>query len=151
MYTACGPSWRPGCVPYVLGWLHSIDLRRHVQVGLNKGEARNVSFHRLSEIRDRGFEQQRYRVSGLNLLTAAIVLWNIVYLPRAVQALRTHGQPVDKALLPCLAPLGWEHIDLTGDCSWRTKRAPANFSPTVPCQALTCYIFCFPRGHILKL
>ena len=36
-------------------------------------------FNRLGEIRDRSFEQQRYRASGLNLVTAAIVLWNTVY------------------------------------------------------------------------
>ncbi|HDX1837168.1 TPA: hypothetical protein RN794_005124, partial [Escherichia coli] len=28
-------------------------------------------FNRLGEIRDRSFEQQRYRASGLNLVTAA--------------------------------------------------------------------------------
>ncbi|WP_366214767.1 Tn3 family transposase [Arthrobacter sp. SRS-W-1-2016] len=32
-------------------------------------------------MRDRSFEQQRYRAGGLNLLTAAIILWNTV-LPR---------------------------------------------------------------------
>jgi TnpA family transposase len=31
-------------------------------------------------MRERSFEKQRYRVSGLNLVTAAIVLWNTVYL-----------------------------------------------------------------------
>lgn len=117
---------------FVLDWLQSVDLRRRVQVGLNKGEARNalaraVFFYRLGEIRDRGFEQQRYRASGLNLLTAAIVLWNTVYVQRAVQALRAHGQPVDEALLPYLSPLGWEHINLTGDYSWRTKRVTGKF------------------------
>ena len=35
-------------------------------------------FNRLGEIRDRGFEQQRYRANGLNLVTAAIVLWNTI-------------------------------------------------------------------------
>ncbi len=55
-----------------------------MHAGLNKGEARNslaraVFFNRLGEIRDRSFEQQRYRASGLNLVTAAIVLWNTVY------------------------------------------------------------------------
>jgi hypothetical protein len=39
-----------------------LTLRRRVQAGLNKGEARNaparaVFFNRLGEIRDRGFEQ----------------------------------------------------------------------------------------------
>lgn len=42
--------------------------------GLNKGEARNwlaraVFFNRLGEIRGRSFGQQRYRVSGFNLVT----------------------------------------------------------------------------------
>lgn len=54
---------------FVLDWLQSVELRRRVQAGLNKGEARNalaraVFFNRLGEIRDRSFEQQRYRASG---------------------------------------------------------------------------------------
>ena len=66
-----------------LDWLQNVELRRRVNAGLNKGEARNalarvVFFNRLGEIRDRSFEQQHYRASGLNLVTAAIVLWNTV-------------------------------------------------------------------------
>jgi TnpA family transposase len=109
---------------FILDWLQSVDLRRRVQAGLNKGEARNalaraVFFHRLGEIRDRSFEQQRHRASGLNLVTAAIVLWNTVYLERATIALRNHGKTVDETLLKYLSPLGWEHINLTGDYVWR--------------------------------
>jgi hypothetical protein len=101
-----------------------------VQSGLNKGEARNglaraVFFYRLGEIRDRSFEQQRYCVSGLNLVTAAIVLWNTVYLERIVNALRAHGEIIDESLLQYLSPLGWEHINLTGDYVWRTKKVGA--------------------------
>ena len=75
-----------------------------MHAGLNKGEARNaldraVIFNRLGEIRDRSFEQQRYRASGLNPVTAAIVLWNTVYLERATNALRSHGLTVDDDLL----------------------------------------------------
>lgn len=78
-------------------------------------------FNRLGEIRDRGFEQQRYRASGLNLVTAAIVLWNTVYTERAVKALRESGYRVDDTLLQYLSPLGWAHINLTGDYLWRNK------------------------------
>jgi len=111
---------------FILDWLQSVELRRRVHAGLNKGEARNalaraVLFYRLGEIRDRSFEQQRYRASGLNLVTAAIVLWNTVYLERATNALRDHGQGVDDALLEYLSPLGWEHINLTGDYLWRSN------------------------------
>jgi TnpA family transposase len=109
---------------FILEWLQSVELRRRVQAGLNKGEARNalaraVFFNRLGEIRDRSFEQQRYRASGLNLVTAAIVLWNTVYLERATLALRESGKPVDDALLKHFSPLGWEHIILGGDYVWR--------------------------------
>jgi TnpA family transposase len=112
---------------FILDWLQSVELRRRVQAGLNKGEARNalaraVFFHRLGEIRDRSFEQQRYRASGLNLVVAAIVLWNTVYLERAVQALKNHGQQVDDGLLKHLSPLGWGHINLTGDYVWRRRK-----------------------------
>jgi hypothetical protein len=78
-----------------------------------------VEEHRLGEIRGRSFEQQRYRASGLNLITAVIVLWNTVYLERATNALREHGTNVDGELLQYLSPLGWEHINLTGDYVWR--------------------------------
>lgn len=93
----------------------------------NRGEARNalaraVFIHRLGEIRDRSFEQQRYRASGLNLVTAAIVLWNTVYLDRITQTLRAAGQLPDEGLLPYLSPLGWEHVNLTGDYVWRQNK-----------------------------
>lgn len=112
---------------FALDWLQNVELRRRVHAGLNKGEARNalaraVFFNRLGEMRDRSFENQRYRASGLNLVTAAIVLWNTVYLERAIQALKDHGQLIDESLLQHLSPLGWEHINLTGDYVWRQNR-----------------------------
>lgn len=96
---------------FTLDWLQNVELRRRVNAGLNKGEARNalaraIFFNRLGEIRDRSFENQRYRASGLNLVTAAIVLWNTVYLERAVQSLKDNHQPVDANLLQHLSPLG---------------------------------------------
>lgn len=124
---------------FILDWLQSVERRRRVHAGLNKGEARNalaraVFFYRLGEIRDRSFEQQRYRASGLNLVTAAIVLWNTVYLERAINALRSHRQPVDDTLLQYLSPLGWEHINLTGNYVWRnkTKGGTGKFRPLRP-------------------
>ncbi len=126
---------------FILDWLQSVELRRRVHAGLNKGEARNalaraVFFNRLGEIRDRSFEQQRYRASGLNLVTAAVVLWNTVYLERAAQALRGNGHAVDEMLLQYLSPLGWEHINLTGDYVWRsnTKIGVGKFRPLRPLQ-----------------
>ena len=107
--------------------MQNVELRRRVQIGLNKGEARNalaraVFLNRLGEMRDRSFENQRYRASGLNLVVAAIVLWNTVYLERAVRALRAAGKNIDDGMLRHLSPLGWEHINLTGDYVWQQSR-----------------------------
>jgi len=120
---------------FTLKWLRDPALRRRVTGGLNKGEARNalartVFFHRLGEIRDRSYENQRYRASGLNLVIAAITLWNTVYLERAVNALRERGA-VNDALLAHLAPLGWNHIGLTGDYNWHANKrvAKGGFRP----------------------
>jgi len=104
--------------------MQSTELRRRVQVGLNKGEARNalaraVFLNRLGEIRDRSYENQRYRASGLNLVVAAIILWNTVYLERAIQTLRDSGMDIDEKMLTHLSPLGWAHINLTDDYIWR--------------------------------
>lgn len=106
-----------------------------------KGEAKNalaraVFLNRLGEMRDRSFEHQRYRASGLNLVVAAIILWNTVYLERAINALKEHGKKVDNKLLQNLSPLGWEHINLTGDYIWKqTKRADrSKFKPLRPVQ-----------------
>ncbi|AUY10349.1 hypothetical protein C3F36_12990 [Aeromonas sp. ASNIH2] len=63
-------------------------------------------------------EQQRYRASGLNLVTAAIVLWNTVYLERATQGLVEAGKP-------------------------RLRLLPANpaFAPIDPCMSLSLELF----------
>ena len=45
------------------------------------------------------------------------------YLERAVQALTDGGQTIDEALLRHLSPLGWEHINLTGDY-WQRHDLP---------------------------
>lgn len=104
---------------FTLDWQRDPDLRRRSHVGLNKGEQQNarrraVFFNRLGEIRDRSYENQRHRARGLSLLVAAIVQWNTVYLWRAPDYLRDHGDEPDPVELAHLSPLGWEHTNLSG-------------------------------------
>ena len=93
--------------------------------------ARAVFLNRLGEIRDRSYEDQRYRASGLNLLVAAIILWNTVYLQRAVDYLRKQGIEPGPTDLAHLSPLGWAHINLTGDYHWEVEPSmgPDQFRP----------------------
>jgi TnpA family transposase len=121
---------------YTLDWLERVPLRRQTTAELNKGESRNalaraVCFHRLGRLRDRTAELQQHRASGLALVTAAIALWNTVYLGRALDALRRRGETVPDALLAHVAPLGWQHINLTGDYLWDADATlnPDGFRP----------------------
>ncbi|MGO4728348.1 MULTISPECIES: Tn3 family transposase [unclassified Inquilinus] len=116
---------------FTLDWLRDPALRRRANAGLNKGEARNalaraIFFNRLGEMRDRSFENQAYRASGLNLLVSAIILWNTRYLQAALEDLSQRGTDVRLDLARHVAPLGWEHIGLTGDYVWGADPVPAD-------------------------
>ena len=121
---------------HALDWLEQPALRRQATAELNKGESHNalsraVCFHRLGRLHDRTAQSQQHRASGLALVTAAIVLWNTVYLGRALDAARRRGDLIPDALLAHLAPLGWQHINLTGDYLWGADASlgPDGFRP----------------------
>ncbi|EOQ04930.1 Tn3 family transposase [Bacillus cereus] len=112
---------------YTLKWLQSPEHRRRVQVGLNKGEAKHalaraVFFNQLGEVRDRSYEDQLHRASGLQLIISAIVSWNTVYIEQAIETLRSQGAEIPEEYLQHISPLGWEHITLTGDYVWNLKQ-----------------------------
>jgi len=139
---------------FMLDWIELPDLRRQTTAELNKGEARNAlvraaCFHRLGRLRDRAIEAQQYRASGLALVTAAIALWNTVYLDRAIDALRRGGEMIPDALLAHRAPVGWQHINLTGDYLWDGDigLAPDGFRPSLDSKkpaAGRCRLSVFP-------
>ncbi|MEE3504371.1 Tn3 family transposase [Acidiphilium acidophilum] len=111
---------------FTLRWFDNPALRRTVTAELNKGEARNslaraVAFHRLGRFRDRGLENQQTRAAALNLVTAAIILFNCRYLGRAVDEMRRRRTPIEPAMLSRLSPLGWDRINLTGDYVWSDR------------------------------
>jgi TnpA family transposase len=122
---------------FTLQWLSDPELRQRSHAGLNASTrvrpatpcAVRSSSHRQGEIRDRTFENQSFRASGLSLITAAIVHWNTVYLDRAVQHLRARGVIIPDDLLAHVAPLGWEHIALTGDYIWNGGNPGTDFRP----------------------
>jgi TnpA family transposase len=111
---------------FMIEWYSDPALRRRCQAGLNKGEAahklkRAVFFYERGEIRDRSFESQAFRASGLNLVVSAIVHWNTVYLGRAVDHLRRQGRVIRPEVLKHVSPLSWEHINLTDTYAWGEK------------------------------
>jgi TnpA family transposase len=112
---------------FSIQWIKDEGLRHRAQGTLNKGEARNglaraLFFHRLGEVRERSYEDQLNRASGLTLLSAAIVCWNTLYLEKAIAQLRQQGVTIGDEQLAHLSPLGWEHLILTGDYIWKLKQ-----------------------------
>ena len=108
---------------FICDWLLEPKLRRRSHAILNKGESRHalaraVFLHQLGELRNRIAETMAYRASGLNLVVNAIILWNTVYLSRAVRFVREQDAIIPDARLAQVAPLPWNHIALTGDYLW---------------------------------
>ncbi len=64
------------------------------------------------------------KASGLNLVASAIILWNTVYIEKAVNYLRQTDENFNEELISNLSPLGWEHINLTGGYTWVKKVLP---------------------------
>jgi hypothetical protein len=60
---------------------------------------------------------------ALNLVIAAIVYWNTLYMDKATEHLRKIGKLPDPSLRKHVSPLGWEHINLTGDYVWDSGAA----------------------------
>jgi hypothetical protein len=48
-----------------------------------------------------------------------IVIWNTVYMARAVEHLKQQGVHIAEEVLPHLSPLQWEHINFVGDFLWK--------------------------------
>jgi len=109
---------------FTLCWLQDPELRRRVTVGLNKGEAhhtlkRAIRFYRRGSVSDRTQLEQNLDAMALNLVVAAITLWNTAYLDRVLQVLQQEGVRVPEECLSHISPLGWEHITITGTYHWK--------------------------------
>ena len=52
------------------------------------------------------------------------ILWNTRYLEEALVEFERQGVNVASAVVTHVAPLGWEHIGLTGDYVWSNGEQP---------------------------
>ena len=67
---------------------------------------------------------------ALDLVVAAITLWNTVYLDRALKTAEERGISLPTDYLPHISPLGWEHIAITGTYHWKgTESTWGRFRP----------------------
>lgn len=110
---------------FILKYLTDAKLRREILIGLNKGEAMNglaraVFFGKSGNLREKDLHDQLQRASCLNILLNIVVIWNTVYLSKAIEFKRGKGE-LDESLLSHISPLNWNHIQLYGKYSFNAE------------------------------
>ncbi len=105
---------------FILDYASNPELRRKIQIGLNKSEemnglARAVFFGRRGQFWENEMQRQLQKSSCLNIILNAIVIWNTKYLKKAWEYHKNQGIEVDPKLLKHISPLNWEHINFLGE------------------------------------
>lgn len=69
-------------------------------------------------IRDGFAGGQHYPIAGMNLLAAIIIFWTNIKLGEVVANQKCDGKLLSSETLVHVSPLGWEHLNLTGEYRW---------------------------------
>ena len=109
---------------YILRYLHEPELRKRIQLQLNRGEARHSLAKRLffanqGEFRESDLESIMNKASCLSLLSNAVLVWNTKNLADIVDRIRASGEDVSDAELAQISPLACKHIIPNGTYSFR--------------------------------
>jgi TnpA family transposase len=113
---------------YLLDYLDDEAYRRRILIQLNRGEGRHglarvVFFGRKGEVRERYREGQEEQLGALGLVVNLIVVWNTLYLDRALADLRKRGMDIAREDVERLSPLGHQHLNLLGRYSFALSDA----------------------------
>lgn len=116
---AIGELGRIAKTLYLLSYIDDPAYRRRILIQLNKGESRHslaraTYFGQKGEVRQRYREGQEEQLAALGLLVNAMVLWNTLYINRALEDMRERGMSILSEDIERLSPLGYEHINLLG-------------------------------------
>ena len=104
---------------FLLNYLNDDAYRRRILTQLNRGDARHklariVCYGQRGELRQRYREGQEDQLHALGLVVNAIVVWNTMYMERAIDHLRRSGQPVADTDVARLSPLSFAHLNVLG-------------------------------------
>jgi len=97
--------------------------RRCILIQLNKGESRHsvaqkVFYGQKGEPRQRYREGQEEQLNALGLVVNAIILWNTMYMDRALENMRQRGMTILSEDVARLSPIGHEHVNVYGKYSF---------------------------------
>lgn len=100
---------------YILRYITDKDLRRTVQLQLNKGEYRHnlprwIFFANQGEFTTGDYLEIMNKASSLSLVSNAILYWNTSRISNIVDELRKQGETVDDELLAHISLLPYKHV-----------------------------------------
>ena len=123
---------------WILRYLHEEDLRRRVQLQLNRGESRHdlarwLFFANQGEFRTGDYEEIMNKASCLSLLSNAVLVWNTVRIGEIVARLRAGGEAVSDEDLARISPLAYAHVIPNGTYVFDRSQRRVNIAPnTLP-------------------
>jgi len=100
---------------YILRYITDKDLRRRVQLQLNKGEYRHklprwIFFANQGEFTVGDYEEMMNKASCLSLVSNAILYWNTKKISDIVDKLREQGEIIDDETLKHISLLPFKHV-----------------------------------------
>ena len=100
---------------YILRYLTDLELRRTVQLQLNKGEYRHklprwIFFADQGEFSTRDYEEIMNKASCLSLVSNAILYWNTVKVSEIVDQLQQNGETINNDTLKHISLLPYKHV-----------------------------------------
>lgn len=100
---------------YILRYITDQDLRRTVQLQLNKGEYRHklprwIFFANQGEFTTGDYEEIMNKASCLSLVSNAILYWNTSRIDKIIRDLRKQGEKIEDETLSHISLLPYKHI-----------------------------------------
>lgn len=103
---------------YIIEYYTDGNLRKEVQKMLNKGEsinsvARLIFFGKQGRLNESKIERQLEKVSCLNILLSALIIWNSRYLEKVYREIKNEDWFIEEEFKR-VSPLGTAHVNFLG-------------------------------------
>ena len=127
---------------YLLDYIDSVSLRRHVQKALNRGE----SYHKLHKaISYSNFGKLRFKTEGEQqiwnecgrLIANCVIFYNATILSNVLQYQTERGDSIAATELEQISPIAWQHINFHGRYEFTKTVQPIDIEAIV--QELVSY------------
>jgi len=114
---------------YLLHYIDDAAYRRRILIQLLRGEQRHrlarAVFHgQKGEVRQKYQDGQEDQLGALGLMVNMIVLWNTLYMNKALEYLKVGGMKLREEDIRRLTPLGYDHIRLLGRYDFTLREKP---------------------------